>query len=415
MESSNPYYDVHLQILPDSHYLKVHIILKFQACNELKQTNLLLHKQFQINSLLGRKVKKYKFLKDNASPIPYIPEAGILELVFDSPLYAGESIWIEMDYEGCITDWPSYSCNVISPDWVELGLYLPWYPMFRDFSTRMNYHLQVQCPPQYHLAGYGEFIPSGNEWLNHWNYPSQDMVVIASPHLKKKRFQNGDSVLNLFTSTFKSETTQYLGENSIFAMSCFENWFGPAPIKQFNLIQSSRQKGGGYGRTGLVVLGGMVEEDYHNRPEVYLRYLAHEFAHAWWHLAPADSWEDWLNEGLAEISAQLVIGERYGTETYHRQIESKRAKSTGIGPIWQFDRLDQSTPEKQERIEHLLYDRGPVILHDLCNKVGRTLFFQFCRNLSNEKSLTTDNMLALVESNFGMDVRNWLQEQLNMI
>ncbi len=90
-----------------------------------------------------------------------------------------------------------------------------------------------------------------------------------------------------------------------------------------------------------------------------LRYLAHEAAHFWWTLAPADTWEDWLNESFAEYSALLLIRDRFGEEEFRTRMDRKRESAEGTPPIWGFDRGDTSTEEKSMQVQAVLYNAGP--------------------------------------------------------
>lgn len=407
------HYDLLLQVNPADNFLKVTGSINLHASDQtIFSLELLLHRQFTIQSICGDRVSDYFFNVPGKSPIPFIPDARSLQIHFTHPLEMGENSQIKFSYEGTITSWPSYSCNVITPEWVELGMYFPWYPMTTDLSQKITFDLEVICPPGWMVAGYGDFQLSPQGWRGSWHQPAQDIVVIASPILFKKQYNHPKGKINLFTSTFSREAARQLGEKSLYALSTFKDWFGPVSPSTYSIIQSAREKGGGYGRRGLVVLGGIDEKDFLNRPEVYLRYLAHEIAHAWWWQAPVETWHDWLNEGFAEISAQLLVAERFGQEIYLCNMERKRQNAYGLGPLWGFDRLDQSTPEKQIHCERLLYDRGPVILHDLRNQVGSDQFLVFCKRFRQIDRATTQSFVALIQEMFGKTLIQWLEKQL---
>ncbi len=409
------YYNLKLEIHPEDNFIKVFGVLKLQVSNQTSTLELLLHKQLSIQSLSGKQVTDYSFTLKEKSPIPFVPDAKPLQIHFKPALEKGEITQIEFSYEGKITSWPSCSCNVITPEWVELGMYFPWYPMQADLSQKITFDLEVICPPDWTVAGYGEFKHINESWKGCCHRPTQDIVVVASPTLFKKQYHHPNGQINLFTSTFSREAARQLGENSLFALSSFTEWFGSVSPTTYSIIQSAREKGGGYGRRGLVVLGGIEENDFLNRPEVYLRYLAHEIAHAWWWKAPVETWHDWLNEGFAELSAQILVAERFGQEIYLRNMENKRKTASEMGPLWGFERFDQSTPEKQERCERLLYARGPVILHDLRNQVGRDQFLALCRSFLHVEKPTTQSLITITQKMFGNPFSQWLENQLKQL
>ena len=81
---------------------------------------------------------------------------------------------------------------------------------------------------------------------------------------------------------------------------------------------------GGYLRRGLIFLGdGPLQET----EAAYT--LAHETAHNWCAGAPADTWEDWLNEGTAEWAAFLFLRGRGDAAAADRILAERRATAAG--------------------------------------------------------------------------------------
>jgi hypothetical protein len=213
---------------------------------------------------------------------------------------------------------------------------------------------------------------------------------------------------------FDEQAALSLGEDMLWTLERFSGWFGPIRPAEMNLIVSPRLLGGGYARRGMVVLGGLNDQDYLSQREAYLRYLAHEASHAWWWQAPTDTWEDWLNESFAEYSALLAVRERFGAQVFDRFLEIKRERIPEYQPLWGFDRSDSATPEKQTTIERLLYDKGPLLLHELAGRIGQTRFLELCRGMLWSGVKDTAHFLDLLEELEDTPVREWMESELKV-
>jgi len=132
----------------------------------------------------------------------------------------------------------------------------------------------------------------------------------------------------------------------------------------------------------------------------YEKYFAHEFAHLWWYKANVNTWEDWLNESFAEYSALMIIRKKHGYEAFYNIIERKRETIEDTPPIWGLDRMGEDT----EIVHQVLYDKGPIILYEMENIIGRKDFVKFCNKLITNNISSNSELLELLETTNGKDV-----------
>ncbi len=408
------HYDLRLDLDPQTHFVAVSGSLAYHSPQAgLERTRFYLHRQFDIHRLECRRVLGYHYETAPEAGNFFLPQAGILDVYFDPPLGRNETVLIQFEYQGYITDWPAESANVITPDWTELGMYLPWFPLqYNGTPSSLTFTLKVGCPSGYQVGGYGHSAMEDGIWYFNWPHPTSDIVVVASPNLEPRLFESEANRVYLNSSTFDETVTAKLGEDMLWVLERLSGWFGPARLSDFTLIESPRPLGGGYARRGLVVLGGVNERDYVDQREAYLRYLAHEAAHDWWWEAPLDTWEDWLNESFAEYSGLLAVRERYGVEAFERFLGRKRARAPENLPLWEFDRHDISTPEKQAMVERMLYDKGPLLLYTLAERIGHKRFLELCRAMLWSGVTTTAHFLDLLEEVEDMETRQWMEIEL---
>jgi len=66
------------------------------------------------------------------------------------------------------------------------------------------------------------------------------------------------------------------------ALKWFSEWFGVTSSVDMRIVITPRTEGGGYARTGFVVLPRIDTESYKEQEVSYFSNLAHECAHLWW-------------------------------------------------------------------------------------------------------------------------------------
>jgi len=98
------------------------------------------------------------------------------------------------------------------------------------------------------------------------------------------------------------------------------------------LVITPRTEGGGYARTGFVVLPRIGTESYKEQEVSYFSNLAHECAHLWWQMLQLTR-GDWLNESFAEYSALMAVRELFGAERFESILAKKLKRSEGMPPI----------------------------------------------------------------------------------
>jgi aminopeptidase N len=166
-----------------------------------------------------------------------------------------------------------------------------------------------------------------------------------------------------------------------------------------------REAGGGYARIGGLYLPEFNETDFFESRKSYTRYLAHETAHLWWYRANTNNWEDWLNEGFAEFSALMVLRELYGQEYFNTWIDNKKKTSEGVGPVWHTNR-------NGDQAYTILYDKAPLLLSDLEERIGTDSFIQLMRDLIINKVSTTNQLMVILEGLEGPETAEWFLNKL---
>jgi hypothetical protein len=303
--------------------------------------------------------------------------------------------------EGKITKWPSWSANVIDSDWIEMGLYFPWYPSFYGSYT---YRVAVDIDPAYNVFAIGDAIEKDNKRIFETKYPVGDFVVCASKDLTVRETELLDHSFKIVNCTLSDETVDTIQSDIQHFYQFYSKWFGDAELEDMCLVLSKRNKGGGYSRKGGIFLGGVSDSSFLNDRTDFIRYVGHEIAHFWWYGAESN-WEDWLNESFAEYSAMMVIRELRSEEEFNAMLNAKKSKSNQSPPVWELPRNSSSA-------ELVLYSKGAVLLNELEEKIGNENFLKLCKARISKNIKNTSDFLDLLKDSEGQEIADWFEQSL---
>jgi hypothetical protein len=411
----HPHYHIRLHIEPPNHLLRIQGSLRLPRLEEgpAPDTPLsfYLHRQFTIESLTGDWLADWHFDTDTPVPIRWLPTSGVLSLNWDSSALTKAPLEFQFAYQGRITEVAEWSANTIGPEWTEIGLYLPWYPSHPSLGM-FTFDVEVECDPAYQITSYGEISHHADVRRLSWHRPTTDIVLTFSKTMTQRTFPAGDFNVHLNSQTLGEESAKRIGRDLTDILNTLQRWFGPGPGGDVTVTQSPREKGGGYTRRGLVILAGLDDETYTEKREPYARYLGHELAHLWWWRADTATWQDWLNESFAEYSALRIVKEQCGQASFEKRLANKAEALPGLPPIQGFNPGDCDTEEKLAIIQHLFYDKGPILLHQLAEKIGFETFLSLCQAMREKQIAETAAFLDLLEDHTGTAIRDWMGAQL---
>jgi len=407
------HYKINLKLDPATQYLNVKMELKIVVQEELPDTLVFsLHRQLSQLKVTGPSVETFIFNQDSPPSSIFMPNARPLLVILDQNTPKEEELTLSFEYEGTLTEWPEYSANIFTEEWVELGLYLPWFPI-SQIAGSFTFEIEAACDPDYQLRSFGQYSIKSGKWYLRQLTPTFDIVLVASKNLKTLEHSIGNNTAYIHYQTLQESTVKEIANDLVSIFNLYESWFGGSQKGNIlTLIESDRGKGGDYFRNDLVVLSGLSDKKYFNEHENFIRYLSHEIAHSWWHMSSANIWEDWMNEGFAEYSALMVVREQFGDEPFKKLIEDKKKVLKGTPPIWEFDRSGMSTTGKPKAVEVNLYSKGPVLLHLLSERLGDNAFIKLCREMIETNISNTDDFLNMIEENHGIEIRNWFEDLL---
>lgn len=391
-------YDVKLKIFPEKGEVAVKSKVQVEMENE-DTLRFYLHKELKIHRVETEHIEEYYFLKREESPFFFMPDAKPLEIRLEKKLSGKRTV--EVTYSGRIKDL-KWKVNTITDEWIELGIYSAWYPSNPEAGD-FTYKVEIDLPDSYTVIGLGEIHKSGRKWRLVRTEPINDIIVVASEKLRRYSSSSKRSIEVFYYADVNQNIPKEIVKNGDWALKKFENWFGRLAGEEkitFVLVPKFRAEWGGYARKNFVVLCPSKRLD-----KDFLRYISHEIAHLWWLNAPVNSWEDWLNESFAEYSALMAIREKYGEKVYNEFLKKKMKDLDKLPPIFGLNR-------QSEKAYRVLYDKGPVILSELENKIGREKFLMILRKICLKKVKSTQQLLSMLSRLHLENVRVWFENKL---
>lgn len=323
-----------------------------------------------------------------------------LVINFPSTLNSGSSATVVINYSGAPdTDEAAFTRTTHSGTPVIFTLSEPfgardWWPCKQDLNDKIeNIDVYITCPSTYIGVSNGLLvsettnagmvtrhfqhnypIPAYLISLNVTNYTTYNIQAglgtIQSPFFPINNYLYPESN----TSTVRAQIDQ-----TVPIMNVFEDKFGPYPYRneQYGHVQF------GWG-------GGMEHATMSSMGSFPRSLIAHELGHQWFgNRVTCGTWKDiWLNEGLTEYTAGIVVEELDGPTSFvswkNSKINNITSQTGGALYLTDAEALDVN------RIfsSRLSYNKGSMVTHMLRWVMGDANFFQALQNYLNDPGLS---------------------------
>lgn len=375
--TSVPHYQLAVRVEPGTHSVAVRGRVEGLPCDG--EGGLYLNRSLRIESFSigGRNVPVR--LDSTGSPAPYAPDTRPLR--FDCAAGA-----IELKYRGVLPDTMN-GVNLIAGNLVELASYSGWYPMDPAVSN-FTYEVDLDLPTGWILATNGRVLRADTaNSRQHIVFaaaaPGMDIPIIASPDFVVERAEVDGASVEVYAVQAHRGLAMTAIENTREALTRYRRWFGPAGSAGVETLPTrvvySPRPGWGYSRLPLITgSAAYAERKQRHAMGAALNFhgIAHEAAHFWWGIADTGTFDDWINEGLAEYSAFSATAEIFGAVVRDSLIAQYIAHSA---------RADSSTAIATTRRESRLryvnrYERPALLFAAIAADVSSERFHAFLRH-----------------------------------
>ncbi|MDH5822287.1 hypothetical protein QFW77_04690 [Luteimonas sp. RD2P54] len=301
---------------------------------------------------------------------------------------------LELDYSGPLAGGEN-GVAAFAQDRIELSVDNMWFPVREDIGLQFTVDATFQgIPADYVAVSQGEVTRAEDGAVRVVRSRTDvDLPLIAAPGLRRELLSGAEfhaaDPEGVVASLFRKHAAQ--------AGEFFQDWFGPLRVP-FRIVVLSREQTMGYVRSGYMVLsdGGAAgrESAKQDFPEANpAKHIAHEFAHAWW--SPADPLTEhyWLSESVAEYAAIRYVEATFGIADAQRLVDRLRERGDAAGPV-----IGHGRPSGDQ-----LYRRGPLLLFELEEAVGRAALDRTLATLGRDPPRETAQFLAALAAEAGAD------------
>ena len=313
---------------------------------------------------------------------------------------------IEIEYSGQIhppvKDSKMPVMGYIKRDFVELACYSAWYPVPFNMETNMSFDLVVEGPKDWTWIANGKVQRTEEKektavWRWKQSRPVNDITIAGLP----KRDAHLDEE-NLFWGPRDMVGSHKVLDTGAKEMrKLLDEWLGyKITTRSLRFALTPRELGGAYARSGLIVVGGGYSTDASLRGPV-LQSMCHEMCHDWFRKASVWTYDNWLDEALAEYCSIIITDEYLNDGYLESRVEKTRQRLEQQGNIPAI----RSLTRDQDEAYGAYYFRGFLLLNEISEKVGREDFHkmigEFAQICVKQKSVTTDMFLEFMEDQLG--------------
>jgi tetratricopeptide (TPR) repeat protein len=410
-------YQINIELLPQSHKLTAHTVVKVTALDDVNVVTLQLNNALRITKLT------------DANNKPLNPERNTQDSTvrfgLNSGLAKNSSTSFTFEYEGTLEtadDSPVSGLKLayVGPDTSYLLYSGLWFPVAGYGINRFTSTISVTVPVHMVVIG------SGKESSPSAPVPGKKPAAAAAPI--------GSTLANTKTFTFTSDKASFPGtiiagtfqevksdDAGIDLQVFFKpnkqalgNEYAAAAVKEFTFFVTQ------YGNAPSTRLK-IVELPDDTVPTAYApeiaalssraitektnyRLLANTIAHQWWgvSVSPAAKDDWWISDGFSRYSEARYVESAAGELGLDEMVKdmSVGALAYDSVPLSSAEKLDYFSPEFQS----LVTDKGAMILHMLRWVVGETKYLKIMREFATKyagKSASTDDFRELSEQVYG--------------
>jgi hypothetical protein len=410
-------YDLRVRIEPASGNLAVLAKIEIPVEPGAKNFRFNLHGTFVIKKLLLEgKDAIFSSVPGEASFMLPPPQRVIVTL---PAVLAQNKVHMDIEYEGRLKEVGEFGASSdqkeamddqINSRMVELAGYSSWYPQF-TFGTPLQLALEVSLPQGWITICSGKQLENrvkeGRE-ITRWSSPNDiDILVVASPHFKKKTFREAGTNIEIYHTQMPeafidNEVQQIAGVLKLYTDRLGETNIPAGTIKHVYSPKRKGQGAAGISRPGMIVTSeGRTLDSLAQDPHFSLfQGIAHEVAHFWWNFGADQG--DWINEAFAEYFSSTAVQTVSGEQAFQVVLDNYRKQVRGLPP--DVPSL-ANVPFMNDNVAFVVrYYKGSLMLHSLRQTLGDDKFFQACRSFSDTykgKSIGTQEFRTFWKDRLG--------------
>ena len=334
-------------------------------------------------------------------PEVFLDDATAVRLPLAKPLAYGETVEIELDFEGRTAkdfgDLPQVygGFNLDSEHNVlTLANFYPLLAVWRDGAWRASeviglgdavvsevalYRVEVTAPKAWQVVSTGSTIDveANDETEVHTivSGPVREFVVAAGSNFELQQTEANGVLVRHWGLPDGQALWDAVIDKTADSLSLFGDRFGPYPYAEIDVVAIPMQNASGIEYPGLFFLRNTLYDPDAEDPFFLGIVVSHETAHEWWYgVVGSDILNTpWQDEALATFSS-LVYQEQHepqyfqGSLSFYKEVAATNANASIGRPVSAF--VDQ--PDEYGQIVYL---RGSIFFQEMREELGDEAFF----------------------------------------
>ncbi|MGD0414725.1 MAG: M1 family aminopeptidase [Terriglobales bacterium] len=413
-------YQIDVELLPQTHKLTAHAVVKVTALEDLNAVT------FQLNDAL--RITKLT----DANNKPLTPERNTqdstVRFALNSDLAKNATTTFTFEYEGTLEsadDSPVQGLKLayVGPETSYLLYSGLWFPVAGYGVNRFTSTISVTVPAHMMVIGSGKessatatagakkqpvaAIANSKTFTFTWDKASFPGTIIAGTFQEFKSDEAGIDLHVFFKPNKQDLGTEY-ASTAVKAFTYFVTQYGVAPSTRLKVVEIPDDTVPSAWAPEIAALSSRAITE-----KVNYRLLANTIAHQWWgvSVSPASKNDWWISDGFARYSEARYVESAAGEAGLDEMVKdmSVGALAYDSVPLSSAEKLDYFSPEFQS----LVTDKGAMILHMLRWVVGEKRYLELMREFATKyagKSASGDDFRELSEKVYGEKL-TWFYSQ----
>ena len=319
-----------------------------------------------------------------------LPNTRHITVTPEHPLAPGERMTIAFDYSGTVTtDSIEIGRGVVTPGWSEMSMETLWYPVWLQ-GPELRSDVTLTLPEGYRVAAPGtvEALPDGRWRLRPQGPVNGRITFIAFADAAERRRMLGEGLQGVVLSIAPEPRADAILEAAAVAFDAYRTLFGPpdADVDTLTIVYANRDIGLKYPRQAYATGGDFIVLD-ESDARVQMDTLHHEVAHLWWSSGTPRTPDEFMSESISEFLAVRHGGDVWGDAWLaDRRAAMARRSAATEDSLRDIDGFSGSR-------QTLLYNRGPLALFALQERVGRAAIDGLLRDVATAQIVTLDGFV----------------------
>lgn len=389
------HYDGQISISPESGHIDANWNIEFLTPPN-KTVTLVLRNTLNIQKITGPAITS-----SSINPLGNGGDLTEIKIQLDTTLPLTQQ-FIKIHYDGVLLPSPMDNrINHIGNDYIELNVDSFWFPIDSQFNKLITANFNLDTGKKWQAVSTG-VVQLNDTSVNVTNSsPFLDIAITLAPNLNTMNF-GGNKLYDLRKKPIRTDmlktaiTACYKFLNERFGQK------GPLPEGKFILHDRPES---GYARKAYIALSSIAK----SKPENLTGFVCHELAHYWSSYGKFDTVDNWLNEGFAVYVELMAIREIYGEAVFQQKLEAFKQQINGkkLPSIW--------TKEDQSRRPYLVnYRKGPLLLSELEERLGKKDFLIFMQKYMNGKVSATPQLFEFITELSDESTSDWFESKLSI-